>query len=70
MFIVSLSFVSIARTHSISVAREILDTPIDTSSPENPRGVCRKFNWSEDLIDHILDGFEKAGLEIPPDPSE
>ncbi len=36
---------------------------------DDPWGECRKWNWSEDLIADILDGFEKAGLQIPPDPA-
>ena len=36
---------------------------------DDPWGECRKWNWDEELIARILDGFEKAGLEIPTDPS-
>jgi adenylate cyclase len=36
---------------------------------DDPRGECSKWNWSPQLINHMLDGFSKAGLEIPPPPS-
>jgi TolB-like protein/tetratricopeptide (TPR) repeat protein len=34
--------------------------------PENARHEFRKYNWSEDLIENIMDGLRKAGLNIPP----
>jgi adenylate cyclase len=64
--------IALAQLGRLDEAKESLARMLELypAFAEDPRGVCRKFNWSEDLIDHILDGFEKAGLEIPPDPSE
>ena len=36
---------------------------------DDPRGECAKWNWSPELNEQILDGFSKAGLEIPAPPS-
>jgi adenylate cyclase len=36
---------------------------------DDPRGECEKWNWSPELIEHMLDGLGKAGLDIPPPPS-
>jgi adenylate cyclase len=63
--------IALAQLGRLDKAKESLARMLDLNPAfaEDPRGDCRKLNWSEDLIDHILDGFAKAGLEIPPDPS-
>ncbi len=63
--------IALAQLGRIDEARQSLDRMLELhpAFAEDPWGECRKWNWSEDLIAHILDGFKKAGLEIPPDPT-
>ena len=52
-------------------ARAHVDTLL-TVGPElaaNVRAECRKWLASEELIEHIVDGLRKAGLEVDGDPS-
>ena len=32
---------------------------------QNARRELRKFLWEEDVIEHTIEGLQKAGLEIP-----
>jgi adenylate cyclase len=63
--------IALAQLGRIDEARESLSSMLALHPPfaDDPWGECRKWNWDEELIARILDGFEKAGLEIPPDPA-
>ncbi len=64
--------IALAQLGRLDEARQSLDRMLELhpAFAEDPWGECRKWNWSDELITHILDGFRKAGLAIPPDPAE
>lgn len=64
--------IALAQLGRIDEAKQSLTRMLELypAFADDPYGECRKWNWSEDLIDHMLDGLQKAGLLIPPDPAE
>jgi len=52
-------------------AQESLSRLVELYPPiaANTRDDFRRWNFSEDLIDHFIDGLRKAGLDVPDEPA-
>ena len=65
--------IALASTHAQmghqEPAREHLDTLVRISpqSAGNPRGILSKWLMSDELVEHIVDGLRKAGLDVEGD---
>ncbi len=42
---------------------------VHPSYAQNARRELRKYYWDETELEHVMDGFRKAGLDIPDEPA-